>query len=1012
MADNLDLSQFVMGKEATAQPVPPPQPAQPQPANQSPLSLDQFIMGKGVQLSPQTQAALTNAGGIQNVNVVKFPETPAEPAEVGYKRRFEQPGVPLDLHDEVGPLISLMTSFRTEKEDKIKYLQRVFGDANVRADDRGDPIIRITDPQTKKQKDVPLNAWGMSVNDLVQVASAIPEMLGAAASIKAGKGIPKLGTVTKAGGFLRDALAGAVGMETVGTAEDIATKWADKQPKSVGDIIENRAAKIPEDVVASYALGGVGKIAQWLKNTAGWIGKVRSGSIPVPFDLKSLRTPLQVGGLESQRYIADKTGINIPLSAAETSGIPFIAQLWEYLRKYPSAARVIAKFEEKKDASKKLFQEYLLEPMDTETDEKVGQMAVDMLNQLKTGAEKELSTEAGAVEQRLTGAIRDVGSQIAPMAKSSGFGETGQAIREGLVAGRDAVKAEQNKMRQAIAAMPGGTGKMFDSQATGLTARAQQVLDALPSPETTVNTPSGLLNQFGQPVMVTRTARVLEKQFVPDKVVARLRSLTEDKKFSLHDLIQMRSDVYEDIAAGQAVPNTGTHYLNEIGKMLTETIDKGIDQIPNPTLKKALQDANTHFKTKVLPYEESGVSSFFKRADEPGFVENIAEVKRLAGDSEKYQRVVKLLGKGSEQHEQLKRAIFDDVLQRSTDGLPQSGVIDPAALINNLKNMAKDESSRGVFQDVFGSKAAVLEDLASLVPSVRKLGQSYIDRGDVEKLITSPKASIFGLDQLVQKARQAAKIYNNQIVKEAVSGTLDPKKINPEDILNKFFPNASLSDLRQVMGTLSSDPNLMNMLRRRQIERLLKQSERELTPGDIERRAKQDLPTYIVSAEKLAQGIGSGDQRKKLEMLIGPDRLELLKHYVGVLATEEWAKAEAGGTGLLTRGSAAGGFLRMLELKHGARPLAGLGAEVSTLVQRKLIAMLLTSGALEKLTASTYTPQEIPHLLRALIVSQPFIESVFEDIPDDRSRYEVFATAKRMAGLTVDSNQQQPQQGK
>lgn len=961
------------------------------------------FLGTDNPVSPELPqpAPMTNEQAIQALQKSETQRSPLVSGKTevpmmgnaGYVQRNAQPGVRLDVQDEVGPWIALMTAFRSEKDQKLKFLADVFGPDNVRADDQGDPLIRVTDKSTGQPKDIPLNASGMSVNDLMTVVSAIPQGAVALKSIMTGRGIPKIGQVKGAKGFLRDVTAGSIGAEAAGAAQDVATRAYDEMPIELSDILYERAKQVPADMAMDFALAGAGRVANFAKRG------ITQGDWGVASPLWRFRGNIQNDAIEAQKFIKDKTGIDIPMTAAETTGIPFIAKLYEYVYKHPAGASPILAEREVKDAAKKAFQEWLIEPATLADDELIGRQAIQMLDALKSRTAEGVESAAKAAKTDITQRIGSIGGKISNSPQMA-FEEVGDSVRKKIVSGRDTAKAEQRAMREEIASMEGGTGKIFDSQIIGLQDRAKKQLAGLPAPEKTITEQSTLIDEFGNSQKVTKTGQVLEKEFVPSKVVERLKSLTEDKKYSLSDLIQMRSDVYEDITAGQAVPNTGTHYLNEIGKMLTSAIDEGIEKLPNGQLKTKLVAANKQYKEKVIPYESSGISDLFKQVTEPGFVENTDVVSRLMRDGDKYQRTVQFIGTDSAEHKALKRSVFDQLMIDSAEDL-EGKVLNPQSLARNLREMAKNPKTRAIFKDVFGPKGQQIANESSFLESVNMIESGKIPKEDLEKVLTGNAPA--SLKSLVSAYKKKQEVFNNKVIRDLVSGELEPSKIKSEDFVNYFVDAGSFSEIAQAWGHLASDPQLQDQIRRKMIEQVFARARRSVEPADIAAKLRGDK-THVVSSDALYKALGNDENQKKLALIIGKDRMDLLKASTSMQAAEDWAKMEAGETGIFASGNAVGGVLRM-------KPsVTGLSKEAMDFIKYKMIAVMISSPGFRKAISSTYTPKEIPWLAKAVVTSQPFVEAVVEDAGNNSDAFQTLLAAKRLVGLSVDTPQGPKQQ--
>lgn len=894
----------------------------------------------------------------------------------------------MDRSQEVGGLVAFLTYLRQTKADQANYIAEQFGRENVKTDEQGEPLVRVTDPGTRKQKWIPLNASGLSFNDAMLLTASFPQMAGAAAGLIGARKIPGLGALKGGKGFLRDVTAGAIGSESVAAGEQLATEAYDKLPVEWKSTLTERAKAVPADMAMDYAMAGMAKPLRVIGRGIGAVfGK---GEFGLGSPLAMFRGAIQNDAIAAQKFIKDKTGIHIPLSAGESSGLPWLAQTEEYLYHHPAGARPILNQREAEDSAKRAFQEYMIEPMTLSDDETVGRKTIQLLDELKQSVSSETRKAADAATEKSQNALFGLAASTGKATPEKEFGKVGDKLRSRVTGLRDAAKARQQELRDKVSELEGGTGKVFESENIGLQESARRQLKALPAPEQTIKESSGLLDEFGKPMEVTKTGTKIEREFVPDKVVARLESLTKSKKYSLSDLIQMRSDVYEDIAAGQAVPNTGTHYLNEIGKMLSEAINQGVEGMPSGELKTALQAANKQYKEEVLPFSEKGLAQFFPKLSERGFTENTDLVSRFMREGEEYGRLVSTIGKDSPEHKQVKRAIFDQMLRDSSDNLDGS-VIDAKALMANLKAMATNPKTRPVFDDVFGNVQRSLTQQAELLGKIEDLTGGKLPREELEAILSGKSPASLPLRDLALRWKKEQEVYKNGVIRKLVAGELEPGKIKSEEFIDKFLDSADYSDVAQAWGHLASDPSLQDQIRRKLTERVFKRAARPLEPGDIPKLMTGER-THVVSSTGIQQALGDAESQKKLEMIIGRDRMDLLRAQTSLQAARDWAEEQAGNTGMFVRGNAIGSLLRFK---------GGLTHEVEGFIKYKLLGVLISSSRFNKILESHYTPQEIPWLAKAIVTSQPFIDAVVEDSASNNIAFNILRAAKQFAGLAV-----------
>lgn len=476
-------------------------------------------------------------------------------------QRNTQDGVPLDVDSGASGWERFVLGFRREQENQIAFLNKKYPDT-VRLSDDGGLIVRVVDSKTQKPKDILVDERNMSAMDFIDLAGAVPEIAGGIIALRKGQTSKSLEGLKGGAGVARDILTTALGAETAGAAKDVAVGLIDKGSADLGQIAKDRTGMAVLDVAIGGISFPVAKFFSMMQNP-----------------LAGARKQVQFDAIGAQKYFKDKYGVDVPLSIGESTGSPLVSRTEAFMEKLPGGGTPFTALKDKQESALRKLQSTMMGQV-PEPDEVVGQRLFDALktkiaplDEAVTGAKASLQkTGAAEIEGMVSGATMPERQLYKSV--------TGKEIRQAVVAKRDAVKAESDRLYSIVKEAPGGEGKMFS--ADGLQQDFAAILKKLPSPQSTATEASPILGPKGETLLRTETGEKLLREFVPPNVLTRLQSVAglKDAKFSLSDLQQMRREVYDDIAKGEGVPGLGTHYLADIGKSLTKAIDDGIEALP------------------------------------------------------------------------------------------------------------------------------------------------------------------------------------------------------------------------------------------------------------------------------------------------------------------------------------------------------------------------------------------------------------------------------------------------
>ncbi len=885
--------------------------SQPPPTN-SPMGI-----GVGIPAMPGVVDPLTQ--GPRNI--------PMEVADAYYKSNAA-PGIELDTASGGPASDRFSLGWLRDETDRLKSLTKKYP-GMVRLSTDGKPIVRITDEATGKARDVLFDERGASAKDLLDIAHAIPEVAASMGSFFLAKRVG-LGRVGQS-------VSSAIGGQAGGAAMDVAARTAHDLPVRPTEIASQRLKGVGMDVGLDALLAGSGGILKGTADTA-------MGYAP-RFLVKN-QGEAQRLAIESAKAIKDQFGIEIPLSVAEQTGSKMLAKIEGFAENVQGGP--IKKLRGVAEEKMRQAQESLLRlfdphagPLNIPTGEEVGNRALTALQ-----AHGKLYDDAvtGAKEATVRASTDEILSTMDKASLPNRLMEKrdiGAAVRQRALAMREDFQKTGGQLYENVWKLPGGKDRIFPG--THLAAEAKKLLSTLP--------PSG--NQ-------------VSKEFVPPDVVGRLNEIIANPKTkrSLADLKQMRTDVDNAIAQGEAIPGVQTHYLGRVRKLLSDEMERVTSSIPDGRLKAAWKKANDHYATGRGKFDTIGVAELFKEGDVPGRVGDAQIVGKVLGTAEqandRYFIMKEFLGQSSQEWKMLKRAMLDDIYEASLDSV-SGRTLDAGKLLNRV-----DSLDREIRRDLLGGLESDLRASASVLGAA----QGKVPVEVVDKLVGSRPLSAGNLHAAIRAEAARDKEYKKGIMQAIKSG--GDIKIKPDEFVDRFLSLAGKEEVDEAVAILGRNPGLMEDIRRKAIEGVFLKAKRQPTPSDIVRGLHED-PTQILSGKALLSAMGnSPDDLRKLRAVLGDDAYNTLVHIGNITAAQGARDALAGSSGSLANQN----FLIKLVTQPGA-------ASMEYLAKVRLVSALIASPQLRKLTSMTHTPADLSRITDAVIYSTPVLRSLQETYGDE-----------------------------
>lgn len=847
----------------------------------------------------------------------------------------------------VNPMFRFQMERRTGLESQLKYAKSKLGEENARMSKDGKEIIvTVPNPEVPgEQMDVTVNDRDMTLGDFAALASHIPEFAGAIAGLAAAR----MGRPEGAKGFLnflKDAFGGAVGQETAGGLAEAGTRLQDLEVVNPGEITRNRARQVPVDM-GMDALGvGIGTAA--LKTTR---------FVQAPFS--GSRTALQSEGLEAAARLKSATGIDPTYTTGQASGFTALITGERYIKSTPSGSAAMERMFEQQELDKKAIFDAVASGGGT--DEEIGQRLIARLQASRNATEEALQTSKSALEESASTHIAASLKKSSPTAPELTPVQAGEKLRTEVFAKHGEVMKERKTLYDEAYAVPGAQDPIVPTR--GITGAIKNI--KLPMRTVEKEAEQKLVNVRGEAQFETVTTREPVREFL-HPAVEQFLSTKLDPKMPLNEVVQMRDMLWDEINRGEAVKGIPTRQLSQIGRSMTEAIDKGIDDLPTGSeLKAKLSKANEFYKREVLKFEEAGIADIFKDIKDPGYRESSQIIERLTQDPDKYLRTMRLLGVTSPGSKTIRAFVRDDLLRRSAYDYDPAR-LEASRFISNLRKLR--ENTPDIYKDVVGARGDSLLENAALMGTA----QGSIALKDAQQALTG-KQSIFQLEDMMRKQKVSDGVEFNQLLKEFTTGKLDVNTVNPEKMVNTFIDKGTQTEIRSLMDGIRADnPALAKQIERKLTEKIL---------ADAGGAKATDI-----SIKKL---FSDPTLAAKYESVLGPTQLAIVKDIASYLGPIRYAEEVAKGTGALVKGSKIGKFFQAVT--DMTKPTKELG----DIVKFKLASLVATNPLLRSWVLNTPSDLNVD-LVKAVVLSEPFIKALGEDVADDGKLASIVSAIRKM----------------
>jgi hypothetical protein len=825
-------------------------------------------------------------------------------------------GIPFDTDSGVPFMVRTRMESRRNPEDQERFLKEFYGDANVRKNSYGDFVVSVFDGG--KQKDMLANPLGVGMNDIGAVVAQAPEIAGGIIGVVLSRGRSINPGIWQA---VKTLVGSSVGSEAAGLGKDLAVS-----DRPAADLTRERTGMTALDLAIGGSLGLFTKVATKLTTPFNNVGT------------------LQFDARRAQQFFKEEYGLDLPLTPGESTGSTFLQRTESMALQKPGASTPLRQLIEERNAKLRDLQTIML-GTDVPTEEVVGQNAIATIGGKTAPARFEVERAAAALrktgESELQAGIDTAVGSSGPVSRSA----LGANIRESAFAKREAFEAESAANYGKVHADPRTQQKLISGDV--LSQDAEDLLKRLPAKERTVETID--VDAYGSPIARTSTGEEVIREFVPDGVLSKLNALKglKGSSFRLDELMQMRREIDNDIAVGEAVKGVQTRYLTQMRNAVTKRIQTGLEEI-DPKLLADWQAANDTYAKGVKQFKRAGIAELFRDPEQLSVLGDDEIVSRATSGRKAqdiYTAYKEFFGPTSPQIQGFRRAIADDVLSKS----PLSDVVDAAGFVRRLDELAKDAPE--VVKEVFGTNAGTLRDIAQALKGVEgSLSEREILEAMRSKTLTASK-----LKELIFAQSQRDQLYKNSLIKAVEDGTLKAERIKPTEFVDKFAFKAEPAEVKEVLALLDDAPQVTDDIRRLTFQKILDQATVRTATGDT-----------TLDVAKLDALLSDRTMVERLQAVLGNATfvtLDNLSKFLRVGAAREGAFASAGA---LSAGTQIAGLVERGEFKYLDRALKNF-----------VLATVYASPTLRKYFSNTLvSAQGSANAVNLAIASEPFLEAV------------------------------------
>jgi len=438
---------------------------------------EQMIMGAGssttnrnqppdLAISLEGQRYRTAADRRREASQAKYMSSDGTPISVDES--------PLTLSQRAG------LSFRRTPENQIDYIEDTLGYGKNTVRMVGDtPVVRVLDSDTGKERDVLVDEDNLTLKDVSDMSSVLPEVAGSIVSLIAssrgrggGKPIIPKGWLNKTKHFLKQSAIAAAGGQTAGGTADVVTRFQDMPDDwEVGDlwdkidpaeIVKHRLAMGLIDTATGGVMEGAGAAINRAKNIvrnpfAGSRSQVENDVIAAALYMESKLVDPATG---KKIKILDK----LPVGA--TTGNQMIARGETFITKVLSGSGPLGKREAELVETLRNAMNVMVGKEKIPSDYDIGAKIVSQMQDVLNETGKKVKKAKWNVQQIGSAEIRE--TLLGATGKDAGYArdKVGAMVRAAVVSKRDAAKERWSALYdnvEKLASQQKDGGRIFNT---------------------------------------------------------------------------------------------------------------------------------------------------------------------------------------------------------------------------------------------------------------------------------------------------------------------------------------------------------------------------------------------------------------------------------------------------------------------------------------------------------------------------------------------------------------------
>lgn len=833
----------------------------------------------------------------------------------GYVARNSRPGVPLDIQTGLPAGKVAAFGLRKDPQDQQAYLEAIYGPGKVRQADDGNFIVEVTG-RDGKPVDMAVVPSGPEPGQLAkQALSGSRSALKFASTVGAalltdGASIPlQIGAMAGA-----DAAAGA--------ATDVATRAMDKQPIRPGDIAADAAITAGTDIAVPALINKGGALLE-----KGGKAALRAATAPLA---GGANQPIIKNSAEAIKYMADKFGENYVPTTGEKTGWPLLLRT-EAFNENMIGGGALQKKTLLRDQTEMRLQSKMTGAIRNESDIGKDVIASATSDLQKTNAQI-TSLQAKAHADASEAIAREFEQNSLASNPMTTVHEKAQAVKDRVEQIFEQSKQAASDLHEQFwASVPGGDAEVVPIKTV------KNIIDELKAGNS-----KAAESLSGGASKVLNLPKVMAKENeVDDKILGEFEQELRDadqsgqKFFSLKKAAQLRSIIGDQVGSPNLTtsdPSLG--YLKKAYSAVSTAMKEGIDTLPEDSRalwEKAQQATKQHHAT----FEQSGVKNLLSQDVTGGgaYIEPrqlVAQIGAGPGSIDKLLKLKQVLGENSGDYNLLKRAVFDDALDRANiEGFP--GTVDGGRLMAIV-----DQWHPEVREELLGAGGQKLLNNANVL---KQLQSSSIDRETLASILAdkdAPHAAATLQKALaISDARDAR--FKSELMQKLAGGDLTQGRSNPSEIVHRVIFKATPTEAGDMMAMIrAADPKLAKDVENRAVASILEDASVAPTPEMMAAR-NSGQSGFKIDATKLDRIINDRTQAERLTNVIGKERMEDLKQYLNMILPQANKSALFGSAGQLAKG------MVIASLERGK-----VGKFVDAALHFNIISQLITSDAFDK----------------------------------------------------------------